>query len=651
MCFCDILKIRDHFSEVIFLGPNKQNFEYERVQAPRSLSDVPSYIKKTFSGFFKRYAYIFRLVWESGPWILFLLMLVSAANGLIPVLSSYISKDILNEFQKIIQNGSTGSTFEDFISSPIIFLFVFFFICKILSRVANEVSYAVTRLSGELVTKHIKTKIMIKAKELDVSAFDMPSFYEKLENANREAGVRPVQILSQTFTAITSILVILFYFIALSSRFPMIALVMIAVSLPTTVISFIFRHKNFNYIRKRSLDRRQMNYYSDLMVNKDMVKEIKILDLSDTFTNKYRTIFDGYYSGIKSLILKENIATGISSLIASLISCAFYIFIGFGVFNGEYMIGDYSFYTGALSSISSSLSTLISVSAVIYEGTLFVDNLMSFLNEKNFITSNEYSARINVGCPHTVEFKNVSFKYPETDKYVLKNINVSFSHGETIALVGLNGAGKTTFIKLLTRLYDPSEGEILLDGVNIKNYDIHELYRIFGIIFQDFGRYAVSVAENISYGSINKVPDINAIMSAAKQSNADEYIEKLPHGYDTQLTKLFDRDATELSTGQWQKLAIARAFYSDSDILILDEPTASLDPLAEQEIFNQFDLLRKNKITLFVSHRLSSATIASKIIVLENGEITEEGSHKELMKKKGEYFKLFTTQATRYTEV
>lgn len=635
---------------MIFLGPNRQNFEYERTQAPKSISDVPSYIKKVFSGFFKRYTYIFRLVWESGPWILFLLMLVSAANGFIPVLSSYISKDILNEFQKIIQSGPGNAAFEDFMSSPIIFLFVFFFICKILSRIATEISYAVTRLSGEIVTKHIKTKIMTKAKELDVSAFDMPSFYEKLENANREAGIRPVQILSYTFTAITSVLVIIFYLIALSSRFPLIAVVMLLISLPTTVISFIFRHKNFNYMRRRSIDRRQMNYYSDLMVNKDMVKEIKILDLSDTFINKYKTIFDGYYSGIKKLILRENIATGISSLIASLISCAFYIFIGFGVFSGEYMIGDYSFYTGALSSISSSLSTLISVSAVIYEGTLFVDNLMSFLNEKNYVTSNEFSEHINIGHPHTVEFKNVSFKYPETDKYVLKNINVSFSHGDTIALVGLNGAGKTTFIKLLTRLYDPTEGEILLDGINIKNYDIHELYRIFGIIFQDFGRYAVSVAENISYGSIGKAPDITAIMSAAKQSNADEYIQKLPQGYDTKLTKLFDHNAIELSTGQWQKLAIARAFYSDSDILILDEPTASLDPLAEQEIFNQFDVLRKNKITLFVSHRLSSATIASKIIVLENGEIIEEGTHKELMEKGGEYFKLFTTQATRYTE-
>ena len=220
--------------------------------------------------------------------------------------------------------------------------------------------------------------------------------------------------------------------------------------------------------------------------------------------------------------------------------------------------------------------------------------------------------------------------------------------GETMVLVGLNGAGKTTLLKLLTRLYDPTEGQILLDGRDIREYDVRELYKTFGIIFQDFGKYAVTVSENISFGDVSKPMDIDRVREAATQANASEYISSLPNGYDTALMKYFEIDGTELSIGQWQKLSIARAFYSDSDILILDEPTASLDAIAEQEIFNQFDKLREGKTTIFVSHRLSSATIASKIVVLENGRIIEEGDHKELMARGGRYAELFSVQAKRY---
>ena len=215
-------------------------------------------------------------------------------------------------------------------------------------------------------------------------------------------------------------------------------------------------------------------------------------------------------------------------------------------------------------------------------------------------------------------------------------------------LVGLNGAGKTTLIKLLTRLYDPTEGTIFLDGEDLKRYDTSELYKMFGIIFQDFGRYAVTVADNIHFGDVHRTPIPEEIREAAVQANVDGYIERLPQKYDTPLMRIFDREGTELSGGQWQKLAIARAFYSTSDILILDEPTASLDAIAEQEIFNTFDELRRDKTTIFVSHRLSSATVASKIVVLEYGQVVEEGTHAELMEKRGKYYELFSTQAKRY---
>ena len=251
-----------------------------------------------------------------------------------------------------------------------------------------------------------------------------------------------------------------------------------------------------------------------------------------------------------------------------------------------------------------------------------------------------------------LEIKNLS--YSVTDEVsgkttkILDNINLTIRPGETAVLVGLNGAGKTTFIKLLTRLYDPTEGAILLDGKDLRDYDPAELYRIFGIIFQDFGKYAFSVSDNIRFGDIYRDADEREVENAAKQANADDFIERLANGYDTPLMRVFEQNGTELSIGQWQKLAVARAFYSRSDILILDEPTASLDPIAEQEIFKQFDELRQDKTTIFVSHRLSSATTASKIIVLERGRLVEEGTHKELMAMRGRYYELFSTQAARY---
>ena len=394
-----------------------------------------------------------------------------------------------------------------------------------------------------------------------------------------------------------------------------------------------------------------MNYYSEILVNKDVIKEIKMYDLADDFTNRYDNVFKNYYKGMRSLIVRESVWHVILGIASSAASLFFFLLVAKMVFDEKIMIGDYTLYTGAIASITSCISTLISSSAHIYEGTLFIDNLISFMKQKSNISSlPDDTLPIKRNIPHSIELVNVSFRYPGTDKDILKNLNLKITPGSTVVLVGLNGAGKTTLIKLLTRLYDPTEGYILLDGVDLKKYDPKSLYSIFGIIFQDFGKYAVSVSDNIKFGDIHKQVSHEDIVNAAKQSNANDYIERLPNGYDTPLMRIFEPDGMELSIGQWQKLSIARAFYSESDILILDEPTASLDPIAEQEIFNQFDNLRKDKTTFFVSHRLSSATVADLIIVLEHGEIIESGNHKELMAKKGKYYELFSTQAKRYLE-
>lgn len=632
----------------VYIGPG--GFNYQKVTPPQSLRDLPRYLKELLGGFFYRLFYIFELVWKTGPWILFALLFIAIVTGIMPVLGSIISKQILNEMQVVITDRAIGKLLGDFWTSNILFMLIFLFIYRILNRVVGSLESAVTHIAGEKVVSYIKLQIMKKSEEIDLAAYDMPEFYEKLENANREAGMRPVQILSATFRMVSTLIGLVSYVVIISAAFPIATICIIAVSIPSAAVSFIYRHKHFRYMRHRSKERRQMNYYSEIMVNKDVVKEIRMFDLGPTFVNKYKQVFEGYYAGIRRLVAHESIWSVVMAMLSSVVNCVFYAVIAMGVFNGDFMIGDYSLYTNSLSSIASAVASVIGISATIYEGTLFIDNLIAFMKADKTIAAPKVSHALERGVAHTIEFKNVSFAYPGTERKVIKNVSFVLNPGETTVLVGLNGAGKTTLIKLLTRLYDPSEGEILLDGVNIKEYDPKELYSMFGIIFQDFGKYACTVSENIMFGEVDAARDEERILESARSANASDFIEKLPVGYETPLMRIFEREGTELSIGQWQKLAIARAFYSDSDVLILDEPTASLDAIAEQEIYNQFEALRKDKTTIFVSHRLSSATTASKIIVLEYGELIEMGTHKELMAKEGRYYELFSTQAKHYVE-
>ena len=615
---------------------------------PRRIKEVPGYLKSVFRSFFSRLIYIIKLVWEAKKSLLIMMVFMAVFNGVSPVLSAYISANLLNKVAEVLRLEEPAfATICSILLPAMLLQFGFMFFIGLV----NSVSHMITRISSELVTNHVKCKIMNKAKEIDVASFDMPEFYEKFENANREAGSRPIEVIRSTFSIVSTLISVISFVVILAAVAWFAPLVVVLLSLPSAIITFHYRKKNFNYMRRRSKERRQMAYYSDILVNKDMVKELRLFGLSDTFIFNYNKVFARYFSGIKQLITAEGVWGILISLVTTLVNCALFFFIAYTVTTGSGQIGDYSLYTGALTSIANSVAMLVTTTSSIYEGTLFIDNMIVFMNEKRHIVPALPEARhVERHVGHTIEFKDVSFRYPGTKRDVLKNINFSIVPGDTVVLVGLNGAGKTTLLKLLTRLYDPTEGVILLDGHDIREYDTKELYAMYGVIFQDFGKYAFSVSENISFGEISKAADRTEVEEAAKASSADDFIQKLPLQYDTPLTRVFEMEGIEPSIGQWQKLAIARAFYSDSDVLILDEPTASLDAIAEQEIFNQFDMLRKDKITFFVSHRLSSATIATKILVLQNGTLAEMGNHTELMNKKGVYYELFSTQAKRYLE-
>lgn len=630
-----------------FMGPppGEQN-EKLKEPLPKSIRELPDYLRRVSRSFFPRLSYIIKLVWEAKRSLMLMMIFMAAFNGVSPVISAYISANLLNRVAEVLT--LDAPTFEAVCAAllPAMLLqFGYMFLVSLVNILSNRV----TRLSGEVVTNHVKCKIMHKAKEIDVASFDMPDFYEKLENANREAGMRPVEVIRSTFAIVSTLISAVSFIVILAAVAWFAPLIVILLSVPSAVTTFYFRKKNFHYMRHHSKERRQMAYYSDMLVNKDMVKELRLFNLSDTFIVNYSKVFDRYFSGIKKLIGHESAWNALISLITTAVNCALFFFIAFTVTAGNGQIGDYSLYTGALTSIATCVATLVTLVSGVYEGTLFIDNMIVFMNEKRHIVPTLPQPRpVSRHIGHTIEFQDVSFRYPGTRRDVLKDISFVIDPGDTVVLVGLNGAGKTTLLKLLTRLYDPTKGRILLDGNDIREYDTGQLYAMFGAIFQDFGKYAFTVSENIAFGEITKPPEHLAIRQAAQASSAEEFISRLPKGYDTPLMRLFEQSGIEPSIGQWQKLAIARAFYSDSDVLILDEPTASLDAIAEQEIFNQFDRLRKDKTTFFVSHRLSSATIASKILVLENGRLAESGDHATLMEKKGVYHKLFSTQANRY---
>jgi ABC-type multidrug transport system fused ATPase/permease subunit len=620
---------------------------------PKRLRDFPKFLFSQIKGFLSRLFYIVSLVYESSPTVLFLMVFFCIFDGFLPVIGAYISKYLLDGIAALLGTGAEANTLADVFSTlrPVLFLLILQFIYLSVRKICERVNASVVTVAGELVVNHIKLKIVNKAKEIDMSSFDRVEFYEKLENANREAGMRPISILNATFNVISAIISAVSFIAVLYTLSPLAPLVIMVLALPGAFVNYHFRRKNFFYMRFHSKERRQMNYFSGLMVDKDRAKEIRILGLGDTLIGKYKSAFKKYYRGLKKLIFKEGVLRVLVGILSTLAFSLIFLYVAYDVVFNDGLIGDYSLYTGALTSLSGYVTTLVAATGTIYEGTLFIDNMMSYMKEKKHIVpSVENPEKVTRGVPHTIEFRNVSFSYPGKSEKVIDNVSFTINAGERVVLVGLNGAGKTTLIKLITRIYDVCDGEILLDGKNIKEYDTASYYDMFGIIFQDFGKYAVSASENIEFGDCQREHKIDDVVCAAKSADADGFLSELSEGYATPLTRMFEENGAELSGGQWQKLSVARAFYKNSDILILDEPTASLDALAEQAIYEQFSRLSKGKISIFVSHRLSSAKDAEKIIVLSGGSLAEIGTHKELMEKKGDYYLLFSTQAKRYTE-
>jgi ATP-binding cassette subfamily B protein len=428
---------------------------------------------------------------------------------------------------------------------------------------------------------------------------------------------------------------------------PWLVLILLGTSIPSFIAETRYSEQGFRLLTRRAPETRQINYLARLLTEDTAAKEIKLFNLGDTLLRRYVALFDKFFREDRSLAFRRAVAGFSLGLIATMGFYGSYAWIVWRTVQGSISLGDMTLYLTIFRQGQSTFQSILAAVGNIYENNLFMANYFEFLEIDPQMALPGPVKKPPASLQQGIEFRGVGFRYPENDEWVLRNVDLNIKPGEKIALVGHNGAGKTTLIKLLSRLYDPTEGTILFDGVDIRELDPQALRQKIGVIFQDFVRYHLPVRENIGFGQIEAADRMDKIVESARKSGAEAMINDLPEGYQTMLGRWF-HGGHELSLGQWQRIALARAFMRDADILVLDEPTASLDAETEYEIFQNFKQLTEGKMAILISHRFSTVRMADRIVVIQHGRIAEIGSHEELLRREGIYAELFSMQAEGY---
>ncbi len=581
----------------------------------------------------------FLLVWKASPRWTLLSIFLTVIQGIIPLLTLYIMKLIIDATALAVKTGDASAGYQQ-----VIFLIVVAALVAIFQAALSLLNGYVSEAQGAVVTDYVATTLHEKSIAIDLAYYENPEYYDTLHRAQREGPYRPTKIvngLTQTLQNGVSLIAM----VGLLFMFHWgVGILLIVSTMPGLFVQIIHSRKHFEWQKKRTEEERRAGYFSSILSYNSFAKEIRLFDLGDFFSSSFNSLRTLLRREKLELSRKKSIAQFFVQLFSSVIFMGCLMLIAIRAIKGVITVGDMVMFYQAFQRGIGYLKGLLANIAALYEDNMFVAYFFEFLDIKNEITDPQNPVNVPAKFARGISFDRVSFRYPGEREAVLKDISFTIGAGEVVALVGANGAGKSTLVKLLCRLYDPQQGSIKMEGVDLPRFKIKELRKQISVVFQDYAQYFLTVKENIRLGDTDIAEDSAKIQEAAIKANADPFIKKLPNGYDTNLGRWFHA-GEELSIGEWQKIVLARAFLRDSQLIILDEPTSSLDVNTEYHLYMKFRELITGHSALLISHRFSTVRMADRIIVLDGGKIAETGTHKELIALKGIYADMYTKQA------
>ncbi len=584
---------------------------------------------------------VMKMVWECGPKTVVWSMILRIALALLPVAILDVSNWLINAVVVSLRHHPASPLPAHFWS----IVGLEFALASLAALLTRAIGFC-DNLLGDLYMQHISIRVIEHASRLDITAFENPDYYDRLERAKAQATDR-IAMIQMMGTLTQQVLTTLALSIYIARFSPFLLLLLIAGTIPALLgeshFAFLGYAKNF----MQTPLRRKMDYLRDIGGSKEAAKELKLFGLRDFLVGSFRGMANTIFDQNVDLSKRRLIVGVLLSMLATAGYYSAYALALWDTYRGRFTIADLAVLINAILQVSANLQQIFVNASGVADQALFLTDLLGFFAMEPTVRSKPGAIKIPRPILQGIEFRNVSFAYPGTTRLVLKDFNFHLHPRERVALIGENGQGKTTIVKLITRLYDPTEGQILIDGVDLREYDMEDLCHEIGVIFQDFMRYEMTARNNIAVGRIEERENLDRIAAAAQMSLADEVIARLPGGMEQQLGRRFE-GGVDLSGGEWQRMALARAYLRDAQLLILDEPTSALDARSEQEVFQRFAELTQGKMSLLISHRFSTVKMTDRIVVISHGVLTEEGTHDDLIRYGGLYAEMFEMQAASY---